>query len=62
MVRDWLMVQDDAVVNAVRWDPDGTGSLDWNPPEGTEMIARDDAPGVDIGWVRIEGAWTDPNA
>ncbi len=61
MVRDWLMLQNDTVINSVLWDADGVGQHDWDPPAGVEMIAREDAAGADIGWTRVAGLWTPPS-
>jgi len=57
VVERWLMIVDDVVVNVCLWDGD-TDS--WTPPDGAVMERQEGQVG--IGWERIDGVWTAPQA
>jgi hypothetical protein len=54
-IMNYVMVQDDVVVNIIDWD----GVAPYTPPEGCELHAWEGP--VNIGWAWVGGAPVDPN-
>ena len=50
-----VRISDGFVTNAIVWD-----GVEPYSREGHDLVKCDDAPGVWIGWQRVEGEWVAP--
>jgi hypothetical protein len=51
-----IIESENRVVNCIIYD----GVSPYSPPVGQYLLAETEAPGIAVGWTKIDGVWTAP--
>ena len=52
----YLVAENDVITNVIIWSGDP-----YSPGPNTSLLPCEKYPGVDIGWILVDGVWTPPN-